>query len=62
MVLSDGRNTLVVVINATPTSATQAVPKLAGASLTPVPSVDLRGARFSDGTFTVPPRSVTVFS
>ena len=63
MVLSDPRSheTIVVVINATPTSATQAVPSLAGASLSPVPSVDLRGARFSDGTFTIPPRSVTVY-
>lgn len=61
MVLSQGRDTVVVVFNATPTSATQAVPSRAGTNLSPVPSVDLRGARFSEGTFTVPPRSVTVF-
>jgi pullulanase-type alpha-1,6-glucosidase len=61
MVLSSGRENVVVVFNATPAAATQAVPSLAGARLSPVPSVDLRDARFSGGTFTVPPRSVTVF-
>jgi len=61
MVLSDGRETIVVILNATPTSATQPVPSLADAHLSPVPSVDLRGASFRDGTFSVPPRSVTVY-
>lgn len=64
MVLSDRDETIVVVFNATAGAVTEAVPSLAGATLLLVPSADpvMASASFTNGTFTVPARTVAVFT
>ena len=66
MRLAGGGEDLVVVFNATVSPVTQSIPGASGFALHPVlaDSVDpvLRTAAFASGAFTVPARSVAVFT